>query len=409
MRVFRPRLQASCSGTPPRPRRGLRVVIGLTVFFAATGSPSVALATFGGAGFTNGYVAFDGNCNSGNQQILDINPSTVGTPPPSCTGYGQQTTVGTDANPFYSADTATVYFASSRNNQWQIFSIPSNFGGTATDGATKLTAPAAQMNDFAPTVSTDGTTMAFVRCSSATTCNLETMNLGTSAVTQETTDNPLTPVNNTTTGETDRPEFNPVATAGGNGQELLYECTVTVSGTQYDHICVHRIGHTVPDIDLSNQAHGSSPWAHTDENPDFKYDGSSIVFDTSGDLAGPNVIYRMAFDGTSASAAGRIWPTATGQGHEIDPIYSPDGTQYVWAEYGSGTYLFDWGSAFSQAVQISPSGKNINSQPTWEGGATQAIVSESHYAVLLPLGALVLVVGAFAYGWRRRAGSGDDS
>jgi hypothetical protein len=117
----------------------------------------------------------------------------------------------------------------------------------------------------------------------------------------------------------------------------------------------------------------------------------------------------MAFNAatTTASGAGRIWPTATGQGHEIDPIYSPDGTQYVWAEYGSGTYLFDWGAAFCHAVQISPSGKNINSQPTWERGTNPAIVSESHFAVLLPLGALALVGGAFAFGWRRRAANNE--
>jgi hypothetical protein len=369
-------------------------------------SAGVADATFGGAGDTNGDIAFVGNCNGGNQQILYVNPAAVSNPPPSCSGYGEQTLTGTDAEPFYSADSKTVYFESSRSGSFAIYSIPSVFSGNVgdgtpgdPDGATQLTFPTGSNQDFAPTISSDGTTLGFVRCgSSPNSCALETMVLATSVVTTQTTDFPLTNVSSLENGNEDRPEFDPV-----NANQILYECAVSVAGSTYGHICLHTLGTSTGDVDLSNEAESTNPWPATDENPDFKYDGSAIVFDTSGGAQGPNMIYKMAFNPVTGAASGAaaVW-SATGQGHEIEPIFSPNGAEYAWAHYGSGTQVVTWDiGSFANAEQVSPSGKSISSQPTWEGTpGVGTNLPEAPYALLLPGGGL-LTAGVLL-GLRRR-------
>lgn len=368
-------------------------------------SPGLAGATFGGAAYTNGDIAFVGNCNGGNQEILYVNPSTVSTPPPACTSFGQQTLTGTDAEPFYSPSTTTVYFESSRSGSFALYSIPATYSGSVADGvpgdpdgATQLTFPTGSSQDFAPTVSGDGTTLAFIRCgSSPNTCALETMPLATGVVTTQST-LPVQDVNGLENGNQDRPVFNPV-----NSSQIVYECSVAIGSVSYGHLCLHTLGTSSgADVDLSNQAEATSPWANTDENADFKYDGSAIVFDTSGGSQGPNMIYKMAFNSatSTASGAGPVW-SATGQGHEIEPIFSPDGTTYAWAHYGAGSQVVTWeAGSFAHAQQVSPSGKSISSQPTWEGSSVPVNAPEVPYAVLLP-GSGLLAAG-LALGLRRR-------
>jgi hypothetical protein len=367
--------------------------------------PAAAGATFGGPTYTNGDIAFDSTI-CGLYMVFYVNPAAVpaGT---GCTPWinNEQTTVGDDSSPFYSQDTKTVYFQSNRTNPSGsasvIYSIPAVYSGSAIDGATQVTSPGTSA-DYGPTVTADGSRLGFIRCTTSTSCGLWTKALPSGSETQETTNFTLVNVssNNTTS---DRPEFNPA-----NSSQILYECSVTVAGTPVGHICLHTVGATTGDVDLSNQAEASSPWAHTDENPDFKYDGSAIIFDTTGGLTNgltgspaSNVIFVMNFNsGTnSASGAGPVWKASAGQGNEIQPIFSPDGKSYAWTHVQSGSYIEDLGAGFSAPTQVSPA-RSHSSQPTWEGTAQQAIVPEAPYAALLPAGGLGL--GAFLIIVRRR-------
>jgi hypothetical protein len=365
--------------------------------------PSAAWATFGGANVTNGDIAFDSTV-CGAFQIYYVNPASP--PGNGCPAWSNnmQTQGFDDSSPFYTADTKTVYFQSNRTNSGgspsAIWSIGSVFAGNAVDGATQVTNPAAS-SDFAPTVTADGTRLGFIRCNSVSnTCGLWTMPLPAGALAQETTDFPVV---NPSSGNvtSDRPEFNPV-----NGAQILYECQVTILGVPYGHICLHTLGHGVADVDLTDQAESTSPWPHTDENADFRYDGLSIVFDTTGGFtsgnsgsAAGNVVFKMAFDGAAASGATSVWPGVAGQGAEIQPIYSPDGKNYAWTENSNGSYIEDWGGF--GAPHLVSSTRTHSSQPTWEG-MPQAGVAEAPVAALIPLAGLGLGGVAVVLGRRRR-------
>ena len=113
-----------------------------------------------------------------------------------------------------------LYFSSNRNGPWAIYSVqyPNASNVTSSgDGATTLTNPGTT-SDYAPTVSGDGSMMAFIRCSSSTTCHLYTVQspFATNApVLQNTAVAVVAPNNNT--GDANRPEINPV-----NNNLVLY-------------------------------------------------------------------------------------------------------------------------------------------------------------------------------------------
>jgi len=395
-------------------------------------------ATFGGAGATNGDILFDSTVcgTNGAYTLIYVNPLAT-LPSSGCSGtptdwsHNQQSLSGDDYEPFYSADTNTVYFESDRatvpaNGGSAIFSVPSVFSGTGNDpgGVTQVTNPSASQADYAPAVSADGSKLSFVRCLPAG-CQLWTKPLvPPGAEAAEATDFPLAnPVQSNTTGTTygDRPEFNPV-----NGGELLYECQVTIGGTQYGHICLHPLGTSGHDVDLSAQSEANgtpwaghtSPWSHTDENADWRYDGTAIIYDSNGGLtsggtgspvpASGGVVFSMAYNDATktASSANPVSANSPGQGTEYQPIFSPDGTQYAWAHVQSGSYIDAFGSKFNGGTGtevVSPTPRGHSSQPTWEGTVPQAALPEAPYAVLLPGAGLALAGLLLVVRRRRRA------
>ncbi len=167
------------------------VVMGVVLITAVVWAPVPAAATFQGS---QGNVAFVANCGPAGQAIYSVSP--VGSPPPtySCPGgtnpYTQSTAGSADSMPYFSSQGSTLYFASNRpdngnnpgaNGNFAIYQVTypatglSGSPGSQTDGAsqiTQLTSPGSS-NDYAPTVSADGTELSFIRCNASTTsCSL---------------------------------------------------------------------------------------------------------------------------------------------------------------------------------------------------------------------------------------------
>ena len=171
------------------------LVTGVLLVAAGVWAPVPAGATFQGS---QGNVAFIANCGPAGQVIYSVNP--VGNPPPTyaCPGgsnpYTQSTAGSADSMPYLSSQGSTLYFASDRpgdgnnpgaNGNFAIYQVAypstnlSGSPGSQTDGAsqiTQLTSPGSS-NDYAPTVSADGTELSFLRCNASTTaCALYVQN-----------------------------------------------------------------------------------------------------------------------------------------------------------------------------------------------------------------------------------------
>jgi hypothetical protein len=321
---------------------------------AALAGGAPATASFLGG---DGDLAFVADCGNG-QQVWSVSSSSTGN---TCSAYKAQTAGATDAMPYFSDGGATLYFASNRNGPWTIYSVPYSNAANVTasgDGATALTNPGAVTGaqDYAPTVSADGTLMSFIRCTSS--CHLYTQApLATSTPNLQNTPVALLAPPNTNTGDADRPEFNPV-----NDNLMLYV------GSD-NHIHLWNIGMQT-DTDLSSLT-GVGTFA--DEHPDWSPDGAAILFDssrTSGNngqsMTGQsgNTVYVMTgvFTSNPASTTNPTVSTspvptvaprwlalsapAYAGAQQIEPVYAPntspssDGNPMVaWVSVKSGSNI----------------------------------------------------------------------
>jgi Tol biopolymer transport system component len=354
-------------------------------------APIPAGATFSGT--SNGNVAFVAVCDGQNigQAVYTLNPS--GSPPPtySCPGgtapNSTQTTAGSsDSMPYFSSSGSTLYFASNRLGNDAIFEVPypstiTGSAGSQSDGATQLTFPTASGADFfdyAPTVSPNGSTLAFVRCnSSGTDCGLYTQSPIVGGTPTLVTTSQLVATPDAVSGAADRPEIDPA-----DPTQVLY---VGVDG----HI--HLVSLT-------------GAFA-ADEYPDWNPTGTSIIFDSN--RAGGHKVYLLNPTVTPATATA-LWPT-TDPGTEIEPIFaptSPTTTSYVWTKLGNGSNIaIDMGVHVGSAQTIDnlTANKTNNSQPAWQPVTTPLSgAPEVPFAVLLPGTGVVLLAGAYLVDVRRR-------
>ena len=298
---------------------------------AGVWAPSPAGATFSGA--TNGNVAFAAICDPTiGQASYSINPN--GSPPPtySCPGgaapnYTQSTAGGIDSMPSFDPLGTTLYFSSDRpasgnnpgaNGNFAIYQVaypPTVAGspGSQTDGASQITFPPASggtSNDYAPTVSADGSELTFIRCNSGTTsCALYVQSpiVGGAPTLVSTAAALLQP--GSTSGEASRPEIDPA-----DPSRALY-----VGTDNHIHLVSLASPPAFTERDLSNETGISA--GQLDEYPDWNPAGTRIIFDRSHSL--------YVLDPTTGPAtACKLWGASRpGNGDRTD--FRPDGHGHV--------------------------------------------------------------------------------
>jgi Tol biopolymer transport system component len=367
-------------------------------------------ATFSG---NNGNVAFVSTCDGTiGQAVYSVNPN--GNPPPTynCVDgaaptYTQSTAGSIDTEPYFSSTGTTLYFSSNRTSNpdggpYQIYSVPypatiTGSEGSQVDGATQLTTPTGA-NDYAPTVSADGSEMTFVRCSSSTKCDLMLLSPVSPAGTLTDVTKTLTTLNldgPTGNGEISRPEIDPA-----NDSLVLYTDS---------NLNVHLFNLTNGD-DL-NLSQTTSVGSAGDQYPDWSPTGTQIVFSTSRatnpSATGSNFVWFFTLSSPVSTAstvtASTLWGT-NDPGNEIEPVFAPDATTLVafgaganttplvWTQLGNGDNIVMYSptAAIKKSDPLTTN-KAINSEPAWQPTGASPVVPEAPYAILLPGGALLVL------------------
>jgi len=387
-------------------------LVGILLIAAGVWAPSPAGATFSGA--TNGNVALAAICDPTiGQAAYSINPN--GSPPPtySCPGgtapnYTQSTAGGIDSMPYFDSLGTTLYFSSDRsasgnnpgaNGNFAIYQVAypptvSGSPGSQADGASQITFPAASggtSNDYAPTVSADGSELTFIRCNSGTTsCALYVQSpvVGGTPTLVSTAAAVLQP--GSTSGEASRPEIDPA-----DPSRALY-----VGTDNHIHLVSLASPPAFTERDLSNETGIAA--GQFDEYPDWNPAGTRVIFDRS------HSVYVL--DPTAGPAtACKLWGSGD-PGTEIEPIFAPTdtatsspstcnpaGNMYVWTRLGGGTnIILDMGHTVSTPAALVDLTKNKtnNSQTAWQPVPLPAQTPEVHMAALLPAAGGALLAGA---------------
>ena len=379
------------------------VVMGVLLITAGVWGPLPAGATFSGS---NGNVAFASICDSNiGQAIYSVSPTGTYTCPSGATpNYTQSTAGSIDSMPYFSSQGTTLYFASNRAGNFAIYQVPypptvSGSPGSQTDGAVQITSPGTS-NDYAPTVSADGSELAFLRCNSGTTsCALYVQSpiaTGTPTLVP-TAVAPLQP--DSVSGAASRPEIDPA-----DPSQILYV------GTD-NHIHLVSLTSAFAERDLSSLSGITT--GQVDEFPDWNPAGTNIIFDRSHDVY---VIYGVNPTTPTASAC-ELWGSSD-PGTEIEPVYAPSDTQvasattcnpsgnmYVWTKLGGGSNIvMDTGHSVggTDSLVSLTQNKTNNSQPAWQPVSPATGAPEVPAAALLPAAGIALLAGAVLLERRRR-------
>jgi hypothetical protein len=317
--------------------------------------------------------------------------------------------------PYFSADGQTVYFSSDRlgtpsnpgaNGNYALYKAPypptvSGSPGSQTDNATQITFPGASSNDYAPTVSPDGSKLAFIRCNGGTTsCALYVQSpiVGGTPTLVSTSVSLQQP--NSVSGEASRPEIDP-----GDPNEVIYE---GVDG----HIHLVSLASPAAFAERDLSAESGIAGGQTDEYPDWNAAGTRIILDRS------HTVYVV--DSTTGPATScQLWGS-NDPGTEIEPLFAPadtavstpgncnpSGNLYVWTRLGGGSnIILDMGHSVQSPVTLDALTQNRtnNSQTAWQ--PVPPIVGtgtpEVPMAILLPLAGAAFMGGALLLELKRR-------
>jgi len=381
-------------------------LLGTLLIVAGVSAPVPAGATFAGS---NGNVAFISICNSAGQAVYSVDPSgTSSCPGGAAPNYVQSTAGAADSMPYFSSQGTTLYFSSDRGGTNAIYQVPypATISGTApnqTDGATQLTTPGTS-NDYAPTVSADGSELSFIRCNSGnTSCALYVQSpiVGGTPTLVPTAVPVLQP--NSVSGSASRPEIDPT-----DPSQILY-----VGTDNHIHLVSIASPPAFSDTDLSQLSGITS--GQIDEYPDWNPAGSNIIFDRSHSVY---VFYGINPTASTPSVSACALWGASDPGTEIEPIYAPAdtatassstcnpaGNQYVWTKLGGGSNIIvDMGHTVGNPDTLGSltANKSNNSQPAWQPLSPGEGTPEVPMAILLPGAGVLLLGGAFALDRRRK-------
>jgi TolB protein len=162
------------------------------------------------------------------------------------------------------------------------------------------------------------------------------------------------------------------------------------------------------DTGSSTCTSGSGCTWFDDNNPDWSPDGQRIAFDRKNkDLQGRHV-YRM-----NATGGGEVQLTSNPfflTSNSVEPAYSPDGNEIVFANKGlTGTgpesvLKLTASGGGSMPTTVPGQGTRLNDVPNWGVGTGQEpVIPEAPLAMLLPVGAALLLVAVALIRRRRQA------
>ena len=380
--------------------------MGVLLITAGFWAPLPAGATFSGS---NGNVAFASICDSTTgQAVYSVSPSgTYTCPGGTSPNYTQSTAGSIDSMPYFSSQGTTLYFSSNRAGNFTIYQVAypptvSGSPGSQTDGAVPITSPGTSQ-DYAPTVSTDGSELTFIRCNSGTTsCGLYVQKpiVGGTPTLVSTAVAPLQP--DAVSGAASRPEIDPA-----DPSQILYV------GTD-NNIHLVSLTSSFPERDLSSLSGITT--GQIDEYPDWNPAGTNVIFDRSHSVYVMYGINPTTPALTGAASACALW--ATDPGTEIEPIFAPAdtatsssttcnpaGNMYAWTKLGSGSnIILDSGHLVGNPdtlVSLTQN-KTNNSQPAWQPVSPSTGTPEVPMAALLPGAGIALLAGAFILEDRKR-------
>jgi WD40 repeat protein len=380
-------------------------------------TPGVAGATFTG---TNGNLVWSNDCGNG-QALWTASYTSTGLTCP----YTAVTAGAADSMPYFDAAGNLVYFASTRNGNSAIWSVP--YPNTVTgsaDSATQITNLTDTGDDYAPTVDAADDLLAYIHCTSASTgCSLTTMALPAGTVTQVTTAVAISPYS-ASDGTENRPEIDPANPAlilyvdnAGHIHEMTLSSAASAGGTDATD--------AASDVDLSAN---SGVGTNQDEHPDWAPDGQALVFDSSrgglpcqsgvGTQPG-NTTFTMTNLTAPHPTVALVWKSSPCNGtSQIEPVYAPTPgadvssfpvggsptvplLSWITVKAGANVSVDDGSLAHDDPVTNVTQTHNNNIQVIWQPvPQTGPILPETPYAVLLPGGALLMI--GLGLGLRRR-------
>jgi len=367
--------------------------------------PTVAGAAFPG---TNGDVAFV-TTRGDNVNIEQVDPtgSGIGTPSGDLANTTALTAGSIDAEPFYSPDGTQVVFSSNRSGRWAIYQI------SQTD--TNESVPATEISqtsgheahdDYGPSFSDDGSVVVFNRDLLGIYSIVLSDGVSSACDLYNPTGGLATPSSD---GSSSRIVFDPadptklVYVAGNNQIHLLSGIVLPTAGTP----CPTEPGLT--DINLSTTATptGTSTGTPADDNPDWRPDGSTIIFDSTRN--GGHSLWYFSNPTSGSPTVTALWPTQTGPSGTSDtqPVFSPDGTHIAYTQPQPGTQVIDYesntfGAPLNSETDLTlGAGSSANSQPDWQPAGPGNGTPEAPAAVLLP-GAGLLIGGGYVLIRNRR-------
>lgn len=380
--------------------------------------PGVAEAAFPGG---NGDIAFiSTRSGGGTPLVFTVNPEASD---PSSTVSEVTNDASGDSEPFYAPD-GTIVFASdaptdagSDNSNWKIFSInpaATSCAGTSnwSDCRVLISQSTADTtdDDYAPSVSPDGTTVLFERIAATGTASLFTVPIGGGAATLLYTPPASIGLQQPAadSGAVSRPIYDPadpseVVFVGANNHIEM----ITGVGTP-------AFNPSQTPVDLSADA--GLVGTQQDDDPDFSPDGGTLIFDST--RSGGRQIYTLnvAQAQSSGQAATPLFANNTGN-TDTEPVFSPDGTQVAFVRPVVQqsddviTYMDTDVNGSDQATGSltdltkvnQGSGAPLDSQPDWAPVQVSVQTPEAPLAIGLPVaGGAVLVGAGLLMGRRQR-------
>jgi Tol biopolymer transport system component len=276
------------------------IVAGLGACLLVSAWPSLAHATFGGP---NGKIAFSTIRNGSDRDIWIMNPD--GSNPENVTA-GAPFASSNEDWPVWNRDGTKLAFHTDLHGPTEIYAI--ELDGTSPPLHVTYDTLGTEFSDAMPTWSPDGQWIAYTRCFSASDCNIYKRLANGS--------NPPAPVPLT---EHPQSDIMPAWDTGGGG-------TIAFISNRTGVFQLHIMD--------SNGNNETTQVSNQEEyNPNWDPGATKLIFDRN--VGGEFDVVSRNYDGSGCCLN---WNPANDPFFDIEPTWSPDGTQIAWSNNRFGNW-----------------------------------------------------------------------